>query len=36
METRWLILLVLFIVRTVMGLQFQDVSATRPDSTDGR
>ncbi len=30
METRWIILLVLFVVRTVMGLQFQSVASLSP------
>jgi predicted MFS family arabinose efflux permease len=30
METRWVILLVLFVVRTVMGLQFQSVASVSP------
>jgi len=30
METRWIILFVLFIVRTVMGLQFQSVASVSP------
>lgn len=30
METRWIILLVLFVVRTVMGLQFQTVASLSP------
>ncbi|CAB1071699.1 hypothetical protein D1AOALGA4SA_1325 [Olavius algarvensis Delta 1 endosymbiont] len=30
MEARWIILLVLFIVRTVMGLQFQSVASVSP------
>lgn len=30
METRWIILLVLFVVRTVMGLQFQSVASISP------
>jgi hypothetical protein len=30
METRWIILWVLFLVRTVMGLQFQTVASVSP------
>ena len=30
METRWIILLVLFVVRTAMGLQFQSVASVSP------
>lgn len=30
METRWIILLVLFVVRTVMGFQFQSVASISP------
>ena len=30
METRWIILLLLFVVRTVMGLQFQSVASVSP------
>lgn len=30
MENRWIILAVLFIVRTVMGIQFQSVASTSP------
>jgi predicted MFS family arabinose efflux permease len=30
METRWIVLLVLFVVRTVMGLQFQSVASVSP------
>jgi predicted MFS family arabinose efflux permease len=30
METRWIVLLLLFVVRTVMGLQFQSVASVSP------